>query len=196
IGTLALPYVAEMFPTRPQLVSPRIKGLLQAASRRILPFSFARQTLARPRTERLSIVPRHVHYRMVLAILQVGLRSFRCVPARSAYLAPPRSRRHRVLDEFLKSLGRNVCPENERPAELFRFCPIPCVGDKLSEDLVGDRISIDRKLVQSDRANRAFSVLRKTPCIISSHQERAAGESHHLCRNLRTHGSAGRGYTP
>src|SRR5207302_973467 len=85
---LALEDVHAMLTIRLELVTPW-KRRRRTAARCVLPLRFGRQLRTRPRAICLRIVPRHVHDRMIEAIVACGLRSFRMTPVSAVDLPPP-----------------------------------------------------------------------------------------------------------
>src|SRR5699024_6735721 len=86
---LTLPYTTIMLTIRGQLISPWIPVLLQSTSDSILPLHFSMQTLTTPLTTSLSIIPRHMCYRMIHSVLYIGVRTFWTIPYGTFYNYPP-----------------------------------------------------------------------------------------------------------
>lgn len=152
-----MPPVSNRLAARAQFVAPGIFLSYQPPARSIFPFGLSWQTLTGPLRIACGIAPGNLTHRLV----RLGLRgwSIRMPPIYAINLFP-----HTRLE--IQDAG---------PAELFRFGPVGCGGDKFGE--LGD---CDLVLVHPERADRHLVFRRFVRhTVVRTHQERAALDEHH-----------------
>ena len=89
LGKFALPNITEVLAVWSQLITPGINLLLKATARCIFPFRFGRQPLACPLGIGTAIGPRYMSHRIVLTLMNAGMRTFCMHPIGTWNLAPP-----------------------------------------------------------------------------------------------------------